>query len=91
MWDIRRKKYHGLSKNADKYADAYEISVHYIGKDPTPMMEAVKAVKKTGKPVFLKLSPHPGIDPVMWAKKAIEAGADSISVINSFGRYWLWI
>jgi len=69
----------------DEYADAYELSVHYIGRDPTPMMEAVKAAKKTGKPVFLKLSPHPGIDHVEWAKKAIEAGADGISAINSFG------
>lgn len=74
-----------LVEHVDEYADAYELSVHYIGKDPTPMMEAVKAAKKTGKPVFLKLSPHPGIDPVQWAKKAIEAGADGISAINSFG------
>ena len=48
-----------LVENADKYADAYEISVHYIGKDPTPMMEAVKAAKKTGKPVFLKQGMKP--------------------------------
>ncbi len=74
-----------LIEQVDEYADAYELSVHYIGKDPTPMMEAVKAAKKTGKPVFLKLSPHPGIDHVLWAKKAVEAGADGITAINSFG------
>ena len=74
-----------LVPEVEKYADGLELSVHYIGADPTPMQESVKAAKKSGLPVFLKLSPHPGIDPVLWAKKALEAGADGISAINSFG------
>ncbi|HIQ03788.1 MAG TPA: diguanylate cyclase [Desulfurococcales archaeon] len=74
-----------LIPEVENYVDGIELSVHYIGVDPKPMQDSIRAAKKSGLPVFLKLSPHPGVDPVLWAKKAIEAGADGISAINSFG------
>jgi len=66
------------------YADALELSTHYIGKDLTPIINALKAAKKAvDVPVFMKMSPHPNIQEIALAIEA--AGADGLVMINSFG------
>lgn len=69
----------------DKFADAYEISAHYVGRDLSPMLATLAAAKKhTKKPVFMKISP--GIaDLAEVARTLEEAGADGIVALNSFG------
>ncbi|WP_055667766.1 4Fe-4S binding protein [Desnuesiella massiliensis] len=66
------------------YADAVELSTHYVGTDVTPMINALKAAKDAlDCPVFLKMSPHTDIQKI--AKAAEDAGADGLVMINSFG------
>ena len=66
------------------YADALEISTHYVGKDIQPIINALKAAKSTGLPVFMKISP--GIPDVAgYAKRLVEEGADGFVAINSVG------
>jgi dihydroorotate dehydrogenase subfamily 1 len=67
------------------FADAVELSTHYIGEDPAPMVGAVHAAKEAlDVPILVKLSPH-GHDLADAARLAVEAGADGIVAINSFG------
>ncbi|SKA97741.1 dihydroorotate dehydrogenase (fumarate) [Caloramator quimbayensis] len=69
----------------DKYADAFEISTHYVGKDVSVIGETVKTIKSlTDKPVFMKISPHIP-DVVEFAKVVRENGAAGIVAINSLG------
>jgi len=74
-----------VAPKVGKYADFVELSTHYIGDDPRPMQEAVKAaIKGTGgKPVFVKLSPFR--DAPIAAKAAKDAGAAGVVAVNSFG------
>jgi dihydroorotate dehydrogenase subfamily 1 len=73
-----------LVPKVKEFADALELSTHYIGDDPGPMMEAIRAAKEAADlPVFVKLSPFR--DMVRAALAAEEAGADGIVAINSFG------
>jgi dihydroorotate dehydrogenase (NAD+) catalytic subunit len=73
-----------LAQRVRPFADALELSTHYIGDDPAPMMEAIQAAKEAvDVPVFVKLSPFR--DMVTAARAAAEAGADGIVAINSFG------
>lgn len=66
-------------------ADGIECSVHYLGSDPKPIIDVVKAVKEaSGLPLFIKLSPH-GYELADFAKAAEKAGADGIVAINSLG------
>ncbi len=66
------------------FADAVEMSVHYVGTDVQPMLDALKAAKDAlDVPVFMKMSPHTDI--ISIAKKCEENGADGIILINSFG------
>ncbi|MFZ5649010.1 MAG: 4Fe-4S binding protein [Bacillota bacterium] len=66
------------------YADALELSTHYVGNDISPIVDALKAAKSAvDVPVFMKMSPHPNIQDIA---KAVEgAGADGLVMINSFG------
>ena len=67
------------------FADAVELSTHYIGDDPAPMVDAIRAAKAAlDVPVFVKLSPHAG-DMATGARLAADAGVDGIVAINSFG------
>jgi dihydroorotate dehydrogenase subfamily 1 len=73
-----------LVKKTEPYADAFELSTHYLGSDTSPVVKSIKAAKKaTDKPVMVKLSPQ--IDIPKFAKAAEEAGADGLVLINSFG------
>jgi dihydroorotate dehydrogenase subfamily 1 len=74
-----------LAPKVKPFADAVELSTHYIGEDPAPMVGAVRAAKAAlDVPVFVKLSPH-GQDMGHAARLAQDAGADGIAAINSFG------
>lgn len=65
--------------------DALEISTHYLGNDPAPVVEATKAAKETVDiPVFVKLSPNV-LDISQFARAAEKAGADGIVAINTLG------
>lgn len=69
----------------DPYADAFEISTHYVGKDLSVIGETVKTIRNnTAKPTFMKVSPHIP-DPVAFAKVVKDNGASGIVAINSLG------
>lgn len=74
-----------LAPRVRPFADAVELSTHYIGEDAGPMIAAVKAAKAAlDVPVFVKLSPL-GREMRRAAEQAAAAGADAIVAINSFG------
>jgi dihydroorotate dehydrogenase subfamily 1 len=73
-----------LAPQVAPFADAVELSTHYIGDDPRPMQETVRAAKEAlDVPVLVKLSPFR--DAHRAALAAQEAGADAIVAVNSFG------
>lgn len=77
--DIRK-----LAPQVAPFADALELSTHYLGGDTSPVKSAIRAAKESCDiPVFVKLSPQ--IDIPVFAQAAEEAGADGIVLINSFG------
>jgi dihydroorotate dehydrogenase (NAD+) catalytic subunit len=77
--DIRK-----LINKLEPFADAFELSTHYLGNDTSPVIESIKAAKEaTELPVMVKLSPQ--VDITLFAKAAEEAGADGLVLINSFG------
>jgi len=74
-----------LAPRVRPFADALELSTHYIGEDPGPMVDAIRAAKDAvDLPVFVKLSPL-GREMSRAAEHAARAGADAIVAINSFG------
>jgi dihydroorotate dehydrogenase subfamily 1 len=74
-----------LAPRIRPFADAVELSTHYIGEDAGPMVAAIGAAKAAlDVPVFVKLSPL-GREMVRAAEQAEAAGADGIVAINSFG------
>jgi dihydroorotate dehydrogenase subfamily 1 len=74
-----------LAPRVRPFADAVELSTHYIGEDAEPMVGAVRAAKAAlDVPVLVKLSPH-GQDMGHAARLAADAGADGLVAINSFG------
>lgn len=67
------------------FADAFEVSTHYVGKDLEVIRHTVETIKKyTSKPVYMKVSPHIP-NPEAFAKVCKEAGASGIVAINSLG------
>jgi len=69
----------------DQYADAFEVSTHYVGMDLTAIQNTVRAIRRhTDKPVYMKVSPHIP-DKVAFAQAVKEAGASGIAAINSLG------
>lgn len=69
----------------DEFADAFEVSTHYVGKDLRTIEETVKTIKNlTNKPVFMKLSPHIP-DWVEFARVSKSSGASGVVAINSLG------
>lgn len=74
-----------LAPRVRPFADAVELSTHYIGEDAGPMVAAIRAARAAlDVPVFVKLSPL-GREMVRAAEQAEAAGADAIVAINSFG------
>jgi len=69
----------------DRFADAFEVSTHYVGTDLAAIGRTVEAIRSlTAKPVFLKVSPHLP-DPVGFTKTVLSAGATGVAAINSLG------
>ncbi len=69
----------------EPFADAYEISTHYVGKDLTAIARTVAAIRKlTEKPFFMKISPHIP-EPAAFAKMVWENGGSGVAAINSLG------
>lgn len=67
------------------FADAFELSSHYLGTDPEPIREIASAASEsTDKPIFVKLSPHVP-DLGEFASAAVDGGASGIVAINSVG------
>jgi dihydroorotate dehydrogenase (NAD+) catalytic subunit len=74
-----------LAPKVRPFADAVELSTHYIGEDPAPMMDAIKVAKDAlDVPVWVKMSPL-GREMSQAAEHAQQAGVDAIVAINSFG------
>ena len=74
-----------LIPKLDPFADAFEISTHYVGKDLSVIANTVRTIRShTTKPIYLKISPHIP-DPVAFAKAVQDAGASGIVAINSLG------
>lgn len=69
----------------EPFADAFEVSTHYVGKDLSVIQKTVRTIRrKTDKPVYMKISPNMD-DPVAFAEAVREAGASGIAAINSLG------
>jgi dihydroorotate dehydrogenase len=55
------------------FADALELSCHYIGNDLKPITDTVRTAKESvDVPVFVKMSPHPNIQEIALAVEAAE-------------------
>ena len=69
----------------DEFADAFEISTHYVGTDLFVIAETVKTIRShTQKPFYMKISPHIP-NPAGFAKVIKENGANGVVAINSLG------
>ena len=69
----------------DKFADAFEVSTHYVGKNLDVIANTVKTIRNgTDKPVYMKISPHIP-EPIEFAKAVRDAGATGVAAINSLG------
>jgi dihydroorotate dehydrogenase (fumarate) len=69
----------------DPFADAFEISTHYVGSDLSVIGGIVSAIRKnTTKPIYMKISPHIP-SPELFAKTIWEAGANGVVAVNSLG------
>jgi dihydroorotate dehydrogenase (fumarate) len=69
----------------DKFADAFEVSTHYVGTDLSVISNTVKTIRKhTKKPVYMKISPHIP-SPIEFAQAVRDAGANGLVAINSLG------
>lgn len=73
-----------LAPRLRPFADALELSTHYVGDDTRPMQDAIRAARRAvDVPVFVKMSPFR--DVAAGARAALAAGADGLAAINSFG------
>ena len=69
----------------DPFADAFEVSTHYVGTDLSRIGNIVKTIRQlTKKPIYMKISPHLP-DPEGFARTITRAGASGIVAINSVG------
>ncbi len=69
----------------DPFADAFEVSTHYVGTDLRIIGETVKTIRTlTNKPFYMKISPHLP-DPEGFAKTISGNGANGIVAVNSLG------
>ncbi|MEA4972147.1 MAG: 4Fe-4S binding protein [Candidatus Metalachnospira sp.] len=74
-----------LIPQVNEFADAYEISTHYVGKDLAPMKKTIKMIRSlTDKPVYMKVSPH-FPSPIEFAEMVLDNGGNGIVAINSLG------
>ena len=75
----------GLIPALEPFADGFEVSTHYVGKDLSVIRETVRTIRSlTEKPFFMKVSPHMP-DPVAFCEMVMENGGNGIVAINSLG------
>jgi dihydroorotate dehydrogenase subfamily 1 len=64
--------------------DAFEFSIHYLGSDITPVIDAAKALKEAvSQPIMAKMSP--GFPDIPGLVAALEPYVDGFIAINSLG------
>lgn len=69
----------------DPFADAFEVSTHYVGTDLSVIEGTVRMIRShTNKPFYMKISPHIP-NPVLFAQTVRNAGANGLVAINSLG------
>jgi len=69
----------------DRFADAFEVSTHYVGTDLSVISATVKMIRlHTKKPIYMKISPHIP-NPAAFAKAIKESGANGVVAVNSLG------
>lgn len=69
----------------DKFADAYEVSTHYVGNDLNVIGGTVAAIRAlTKKPIYMKIDAHMP-DPAGFARTIKANGANGIVACNSLG------
>lgn len=69
----------------DRFADAFEVSTHYVGSDLTVIQEILRTIRRqTKKPIYMKISPHLP-DPEGFARMVRDHGGSGIVAINSLG------
>ncbi len=74
-----------LIPRLDPFADAFEVSTHYVGTDLEVIGETVSTIRKhTTKPIYMKVSPHMP-DPKAFAKMILDHGANGVVAVNSLG------
>ncbi len=74
-----------LIPRLDPFADAFEVSTHYVGKDLAAIAATVGEIRRhTAKPVLMKISPHLP-DPAGFAAMVRDNGGNGIVAINSLG------
>ncbi len=74
----------GPRVEATGFVDAFEFSIHYLGKDYTPVIESAKALKKAvSKPIMAKISP--GFPDIPGLVKALDPIVDGYVAVNSLG------
>ncbi len=74
-----------LIPKLDAFADAFEVSTHYVGTDLSVIADTVRTIRShTDKPFYMKISPHIQ-NPEGYAKAIKEAGANGVVAINSLG------
>lgn len=74
-----------LIPRMEGFAMAFELSTHYSGKDLNPIAQIVESASSaTGKPVFIKMSPHIP-DPVEFARMVKDHGGYGVVATNSLG------
>ena len=76
---------HVLIPALDRFADAFEVSTHYVGTNLDVIEGIVITIRShTAKPIYMKISPHIP-SPDLFAKAIRRAGANGIVAINSLG------
>lgn len=69
----------------DKFADAFEVSTHYVGNDLNELGKTVSTIRSlTNKPFYMKISAHMP-DPEGFARTIKENGANGVVAVNSLG------
>ncbi len=69
----------------DRFADAFEVSTHYVGTDLSVISETVRTIRaNTKKPIYMKISPHIP-NPSGFAKAIKDSGANGVVAVNSLG------
>ena len=69
----------------DPFADAFEVSTHYVGTDLSVIAQTIDVIRKhTKKPIYMKISPHIP-NPAGFAHMIKAHGANGVVAINSLG------